>query len=436
MLQNACSKLPRARPLRLLSVYAALIAVFCAGGSRAESWQVVEDASPTGKFSIDTDSVSMLGVFRTVIAKLEYPVARRATNGSYYDMNMHKLAVDCPRKRFSYISSTSFNGATQVSSGTFSEAEWRYNLREIPVGDRYMARMIDSICTAPLAQGAEVAGAPPAERSAGVRRASGTGIAVSRDGVVLTNYHVTENCKRIAVRDANRAEQEAVVRAKDVRNDLAILRTGHTFRTVAPFRGAAAVPRLGESVIAIGFPLVGLLASEPNVSFGNISATAGLQDDYSKMQISTPVQPGNSGGPLLDQNGTVVGVIQSKLNSIAVAQVTGDIPQNINFAVKGEIAQIFMRANDVAFTVVDNAKKLSAEEVAAKGRQIAVFVSCELEPAGAVKTNTAAPSAPPRAAAPSPAPAAAAVKRAPSVPSQGAGAAPTLDDLQDLLPRK
>jgi S1-C subfamily serine protease len=447
----AKTKIPDGRRGRAVRVRAqvlivALAAALAGAPAQAENWQAVEDASATGRFSLDTDSVAMAGGFRTVIGKLEYPVARRAANGSYFDLILHKLAVDCARKRFAYISSTSFNGTKQVSSGTFSEAEWRYNLREIPVGDRYMARMIDSICTAAVAQsGGENEAPAPGRPAEGNRQSSGSGIAVSRDGVVLTNYHVVENCRRISVRDANRVEMEGIVRAKDVRNDLAILRTNHVFRAVAPFRGSAVVAKLGESVVAVGFPLTGLLASEPNVSFGNISATAGLMDDYSKMQISTPVQPGNSGGPLLDQNGSVVGVIQGKLNSIAVARVTGDIPQNINFAVKGEIAQIFMRANDVSFSLADNAKKLTTEEIAAKGRQIAVFVSCEGD-AGAARPGTATPAPPPARAtvesspppvvsrsAPTTTPAAPEVKRASPPP---AGSATSMDDLKDLLPAR
>jgi len=234
----------------------------------------------------------------------------------------------------------------------------------------------------------------------------GTGIVVNHEGFVLTNYHVVNECKRVTVRDGNREESEAIVRAKDARNDLAVLLTRQSFRNVASFRSSSTALKLGEPVVGIGFPLAGLLSSEPNASFGNVSATAGLLDDSSQLQISAPVQPGSSGGPLFDQYGNVIGVIRGKLNSIALARVTGDIPQNVNFAIKGEVAQLFMQANDVKFSVMDNPKKsMPSEDIAARGRQIVVLVRCETSVPAA-----AAAKAPGEPAAAEPSPATSAVR--------------------------
>ena len=97
-----------------------------------------------------------------------------------------------------------------------------------------------------------------------------------------------------------------------------------------------------------GFPLTGALASGGNVTTGIVTALAGLADDSRFLQVSALVQPGNSGGPLLDRNGTVVGVIVSKLNALSVASVTGDIPQNVNFAIKASVAAAFLDAQGVA----------------------------------------------------------------------------------------
>ena len=77
-----------------------------------------------------------------------------------------------------------------------------------------------------------------------------------------------------------------------------------------------------------------MLGSQLKVSTGIVSATVGLLDDISQLQISAPIQPGNSGGPLLDEYGNVAGVVVAKLRALAVAKATGDIPQNVNFAVK------------------------------------------------------------------------------------------------------
>ena len=112
------------------------------------------------------------------------------------------------------------------------------------------------------------------------------------------------------------------------------------------------------------------------MSFGYVSATAGLADDTSKLQISAPIQPGNSGGPLLDQSGNIVGVVVQKLDAIKMAKINGDIPQNINFAVKGEIAQVFMKAHKVRFKTAASKKKLENTDIAQRGRAFTVLVEC------------------------------------------------------------
>src|SRR5262249_57418929 len=104
-------------------------------------------------------------------------------------------------------------------------------------------------------------------------------------------------------------------------------------------------PRLGESIAIFGFPLTGLLSSSGNFTTGSVAAVTGLSDDSRMVQISAPVQPGNSGGPLIDKYGNVIGVIVAKLNAIGVASVTNDIPQNVNFAIKSPLATHFLASN-------------------------------------------------------------------------------------------
>jgi hypothetical protein len=101
-------------------------------------------------------------------------------------------------------------------------------------------------------------------------------------------------------------------------------------------------------VVTYGFPLSGLLSSGPTLTTGDVSALAGLRDNPMHFQISAPVQPGNSGGPLLDAQAHVIGVVVSKLNAARIAEMTGgDIPQNVNFAIKGTEALAFLTANGV-----------------------------------------------------------------------------------------
>ncbi len=188
-------------------------------------------------------------------------------------------------------------------------------------------------------------GGSPAPRG---RRAvaSGTGFVVA-PGRVLTNHHVAEGCASMRVRTAAGTELTATVAATDRERDLALLTVrGGDPGPALTFRSGPE-PRRGEGVVTYGFPLAGLLSSGPTLTTGEISALAGLRDNQTQFQISAPVQPGNSGGPLLDQGGHVVGVVVSKLNAQRIAQTTGDIPQNVNFAVKGAEAIDFLRRNGV-----------------------------------------------------------------------------------------
>jgi S1-C subfamily serine protease len=102
------------------------------------------------------------------------------------------------------------------------------------------------------------------------------------------------------------------------RNDLAVIRLAWPASSVAVFREGAPI-RAGDAIVALGYPLSGVLATTANVSVGNVSALAGLADDSRYLQISAPVQPGNSGGPLLDASGHLVGVVTAKLDALRMA---------------------------------------------------------------------------------------------------------------------
>ncbi len=175
---------------------------------------------------------------------------------------------------------------------------------------------------------------------------SGTGFVVA-DGRVMTNNHVVEDCGRMAVRSAAGTRFAAKVEVTDRRRDLALMSVPSSVGPPLTFRDNPPVQR-GETVVTYGFPLSGLLSSGPTLTTGDVSALAGLRDNPVNLQISAPVQPGNSGGPLLDSQGNVIGVVVSKLNAARIAEITGgDIPQNVNFAVKGTEALAFLRANGV-----------------------------------------------------------------------------------------
>ena len=203
---------------------------------------------------------------------------------------------------------------------------------------------------------------------------SGTGFVVSRQGHVLTNHHVIDGCTTIRATTEGRTNLLTLVGA-DVKNDLAVLTLPVPFPSVARFRAGRTI-RPGDGVVVVGFPLHGLLASEANVTTGTVSALAGIGNDTRFLQITAPVQPGNSGGPLLDEGGRIVGLVVSKLDAMHIAKATGDIPQNINFAIKGAVAKSFLDSQSVEYETGASSKSLTSAEIGAAAKKFTLLLEC------------------------------------------------------------
>jgi hypothetical protein len=135
--------------------------------------------------------------------------------------------------------------------------------------------------------------------------------------------------------------------------------------------------RAGDAIVALGYPLAGLLATTANLTVGNVSALAGLGDDSRYLQISAPVQPGNSGGPLLDGSGHLVGIVTGKLNAAFAIRITGDIPQNINFALKAEVVRTFLDSKGIVYHSAPSDKQLSPADVGDIARPFTLRIECE-----------------------------------------------------------
>lgn len=210
---------------------------------------------------------------------------------------------------------------------------------------------------------------------------SGTGFAVSHQGHILTNHHVVDGCISIRVTTDGHKKELTVV-ATDPGNDLALLKLPSPSLGIARFQEGRNI-RPGDSVVVVGFPLHGLLASEANVTTGTLSALAGIGNDTRFLQITAPVQPGNSGGPLFDQGGNVVGVVVSKLNALKLAKMTGDIPQNINFAIKSAVVKSFLDSQSVEYETGLSRKKLESAEIGAAAKKFTILLECYPQQLGA-----------------------------------------------------
>ena len=206
--------------------------------------------------------------------------------------------------------------------------------------------------------------------------ASGSGFVVA-PGRVLTNAHVVRGCRGLLARNADGQRARAGVLRADPGVDLALVNVPAAFGPALTFRDGPPVER-GDSVVTYGFPLTGLLSSGPTLTTGSVSALTGLRDTPLHLTISAPVQPGNSGGPLLDAQGHVIGVVVAKLNAAVVAKALGgDIPQNVNFAIKGDRAVEFLRAAGVDPALADSGgADLGAARVGEIANPATAFLQC------------------------------------------------------------
>ena len=172
-------------------------------------------------------------------------------------------------------------------------------------------------------------------------RATGTGFFVTEDGYLLTCFHVVLDAARITVRTKAGTLAAKLVKA-DKANDLALLKVAGKFLPL-PI-GLSRGMKLGESVFTIGFPNIELQGFAPKLTKGEISSLTGMQDDPREFQISVAVQPGNSGGPLVNQYGNVVGIVAAQLADIATLETTGSLPQNVNYAVKSSVLNVLLES--------------------------------------------------------------------------------------------
>ncbi len=218
---------------------------------------------------------------------------------------------------------------------------------------------------------------PPAQPRPKDTYSTGTGFFVAEDGSLVTNAHVIADCTNMSVKTDDGSMSTALRIATDTANDLALLRL--TKLPTKPPRVATlrVGSRLGEGVEAFGFPHSDVLSTSGNFTLGNVTALTGLHDDIRYFQMSAPVQASNSGGPLLDTSGNVVGVVSAKLDAIKMMVASDDLPQNVNFAIKSAMVAAFLDANRVTYKVgTPAATPLQSADIADQARAMSGFVVC------------------------------------------------------------
>jgi len=139
---------------------------------------------------------------------------------------------------------------------------------------------------------------------------------------------------------------------------------------------ASRAVKLGGTVATVGFPNIGLQGFAPKLAKGEIASLSGAGDDARHFQISVPVQPGNSGGALVDERGNVVGVVSAKLSAAAALKTSGALPENVNYAIKSSYLLSFLESvPEVSARLKEpNTKERKFEDVVKDAEQAAVLV--------------------------------------------------------------
>jgi len=187
----------------------------------------------------------------------------------------------------------------------------------------------------------------------------GIGFFVSAEGHILADGLLARDCRHITSSHGGHITKIAF----DETSDLALLMSSEKPNAWASFRGGIAPP-VAEPVMTIGFPV------------GTISALAGLGNDRRMIQISTQTQVQNSGSPLLDRSGNVVGIVSGELNTIQVGETTSDTTHNVNFAVNLGTIQSFLDSHAVPYVLNDRTETKKYSDIAAEAMRYTVLLEC------------------------------------------------------------
>ena len=228
---------------------------------------------------------------------------------------------------------------------------------------------------------------------------TGSGFFVSKLGHIVTNEHVVRECRSVTVGDNANKQVAASILEMDKRNDLALLRISSTTMASAETQslisklgmtklGIKVVPlasgglmrsndiELGEEVLVAGFPYGELYSNTIKVTGGMVSAVRGMGDNIAQFQIDAAVQPGNSGGPIYDENGNIVGVVFSQLNKFKVAKAIGSIPENVNFGIKASTVTQFLTSAGLPTKSSKRTEQKTTSELAKIAKNQTVMVVC------------------------------------------------------------
>jgi S1-C subfamily serine protease len=282
-----------------------------------------------------------------------------------------------PMEGLAWLYVAEFKGDTDAA-GLIKGLEKKLNNALVLMAQNRAKVVIELIQEGKSTQGTAMAGSRAADGSNSVSvkpkhspKGSGSGSVVSVDGHVVTAAHVLKGASYVEVVTST-GTLPAIVLNVDEANDLALLKVEQAFATHIRL-GRSSDVRLGQTVSTIGFPNIGIQGHSPKVTQGMVSGENGIQNDIRMWQISVPIQPGNSGGPLLDDKGRLIGVVVATL-SLRAIQITGSVPQNVNYAIKGAYLEPMLGFHKLKPSNDEAEEVVSFQDMVAEAQKSAVLV--------------------------------------------------------------
>ena len=202
---------------------------------------------------------------------------------------------------------------------------------------------------------------------------SGTGFFISKEGHIITNNHVINACNATKVNYQGNVVVAKIL-ARDRINDLALLQADIKPKDI--FNISTNDADLLEEIYVAGYPFGKAVSSSVKVTRGVVSALSGLGDNYSNILIDAALQPGNSGGPIIDNKGNVVGIAVSKLDYEKVIEAFGTIPENTNFGIKSSVLQTFTKSNNLNLPQTKSRGVISTKKIGNKIKNATVYLGC------------------------------------------------------------
>ncbi len=205
-------------------------------------------------------------------------------------------------------------------------------------------------------------------------RGSGTGFFITAAGHVVTNQHVVATCEAVSVTPVGGAATAATVIAGDPASDLALLQARFTPPGIAVFREPGRLLP-GDDVAVVGYPLHGRMVIRPFIVTGHVYAGDGPRLPR-RFAIKIDIRRGNSGSPVMDRSGRVIGVISADLNTPKVYKTTGKIIRDIGIAIRLPAVLRFLRRHQIAFAVGVYDRTLSEAALFARAREFVAQIGC------------------------------------------------------------